>query len=143
MGSERGAEPRSAEGLGVGWLSTTRERELIASRSVSSLSTFALTTSGSLAKKILAREPKRERSELTMKKKVGHGIEGDYMEAAEEATGATHIVADGLVRRLLEFVEGGDALKECILASGVVFIKDAAPNTEPVSFIHNFLEEYG
>ena len=76
-------------------------------------------------------------------KKVGHGIEGDYMEAAEEATGATHIVADGLVRRLLEFVEGGDALKECILASGVVFIKDAAPNTEPVAFIQFFLEEYG
>ena len=65
------------------------------------------------------------------------------MEAAEEATGATHIVADGLVRRLLEFVEGGDALKECILASGVVFLEDAAPHPESVVFVKGDVEEDG
>ena len=44
--SDQGVDPRSAEGLSVGRPSTIRERESIASRSVSILSTSALTNSG-------------------------------------------------------------------------------------------------
>ena len=65
------------------------------------------------------------------------------MEAAEEAAGATHVVADGLVRRLLGGIEGGDALKECVLTSGDVLIEDAVTHPEPVVFVIMVVKEDG
>ena len=70
VGSKQGAEPRSAEGMGLVRLSTTKERDEITSRSVSSLSTSALTTLELPARKLFAREPKRERLELTIINKL-------------------------------------------------------------------------
>ena len=58
------------------------------------------------------------------------------MEAAEEAAGATHIVAGELVLDFLQGVESRDADKERILAFGVVFIEEKAPHIEPFTFIH-------
>ena len=66
MDSDLGAEPRSAEGLGVGRPSMMRDRDSIDSRSVSIRSTSELTTSGLSEQKQLARAMKRERSELTI-----------------------------------------------------------------------------
>ena len=57
------------------------------------------------------------------------------MEADEEAGGATHIVADGLVLGLLQGVESRDSLKEHVLASRVVFFEDRYPHLEPIAFI--------
>ena len=51
VGSERGVEPRIVEGLRARWLSKTRDRDAIASNSVSSLSTSTLKTSGFPAQK--------------------------------------------------------------------------------------------
>ena len=67
--SGRGEYPRSAESLGAGWPSRTREQDSIASRSVSSLPTSVLTTSGSPEQKRSARAPNQERSKFTMTNK--------------------------------------------------------------------------
>ena len=50
------------------------------------------------------------------------------MEAAEEAAGATRVGAYCLVHRLLQGVEGGNALEEGILAPRVVSIEYTAPH---------------
>ena len=55
-------------------------------------------------------------------KQVVHCIEFYTVEATEEAEGATRIVNNGLARRLLEGVKGGDSLEECILVLWVVFL---------------------
>ena len=63
------------------------------------------------------------------------------MKAAEELTGANHVGADCLVCRLLQGVEGGNSLKEGILAPRVVSLKDAAPHPEFVLFVRGVVEE--
>ena len=70
VGSERGVELCSLKGLGIGWPSKTQERDSIASRNVSNLSTSMLTTLGSPAKKLSVRAPKWDQSELTMMKRL-------------------------------------------------------------------------
>ena len=47
----------------------------------------------------------------------------------------THLGDDSLFRRLLEGVEGGYALEEGILSLRVVFLEDASPHPEPVTFV--------
>ena len=69
MGSNLGADPRSVEGLVVGRLLTVRERDSIASRSISSLSTFAFTTLGSPEQKRSERATKRELLDFTITNK--------------------------------------------------------------------------
>ena len=54
----------------------------------------------------------------------------------------THVGADAIRRSLLERVRSGDALKERVLASGVIFFKDNTPHPEPVTFIHGVMEKY-
>ena len=56
----------AAEGFVVGGPPMMQERDSMASRSVSILSMLGLTTSRSPDQKILAIEPKQERSELTI-----------------------------------------------------------------------------
>ena len=72
-------------------------------------------------------------------KYIFHGVESDAVEVAEEATGATHIVADGLILGLLQGVDSGDALKERVLASVVLFFKDMAPHIQPVTFLNGVM----
>ena len=66
---------------------------------------------------------------------ICHGVEIDAMESAEEAEGATHILFDGIVLGCLEDVESGDALKERVLASGVIFFEDMYQHLESVAFV--------
>ena len=66
MGSDLGADLRSAEVLVVGRPSTTREKDSIASKSVLSLYTSAFTTPGLSARNRLTRALKRERSAFTI-----------------------------------------------------------------------------
>ena len=73
---------------------------------------------------------------------AGHGVEGDTMEAAEEEARATYACDDGIVHRLIEGVEGGDALEEVIIALRIVFLEDATPHTEPVAFVRRVMKEY-
>ena len=66
MGSNLGAEPRSAEGLVVVWPSTMREQRIIDYRSVLSLSMSAFTTLGLPARKRSVRVTKRYQLEFTV-----------------------------------------------------------------------------
>ena len=67
MGSNLGADTQSAEGLVVGWPSTTREQDSIASRSVLRLSMSVILTLGSPERNLLTRAPKQEGSKFTIK----------------------------------------------------------------------------
>ena len=75
-------------------------------------------------------------------KEVGHGIECNTMEPAEEAAITTHVVTDSLSGSLIERVESGDTLEERVLSSRVVFFEGTTPHPEPVAFLRRVVEEY-
>ena len=54
---------------------------------------------------------------------VDHGIECNTMDPTEEVASMTHVVADAIDGSLLERVERRDALKDCVLSSGVIFLR--------------------
>ena len=58
------------------------------------------------------------------------------MEAAEEAEGETHMVADRIVLGFIQGVESVDSLQERFLASGVIFFEDTDPHLESIKFVH-------
>ena len=61
------------------------------------------------------------------------------MEPAEKVVRTTHVVADAVIRSLLECAQSGDALEERVLASRVILFEDTTPHPEHVTFIRGVM----